>query len=662
MAEVEIDGVKIEPPSPIKWYPNKLGWQLNTSRATLRKNPVLKQFHQFLLTETDQGNISRQEAVSMIPPFFLDIQPHHKVLDMCAAPGSKTAQLLEMLHENSSKENPLTGFVVANDADVKRCYLLVHQLHRLCTLFPNVIVTNHDGLQFPNLYMLQKEGQPQLDKHERCIKFDRILCDVMCSGDGTFRKAPDMWKKWSPMLGLNLHKFQVNITMRAVSMLKTGGLMVYSTCSINPLEDEAVVAEILRRSNGCMELVDVSDKFPELKRHNGITKWRVMDKVTNWYTQFEEVKNVVRKSNKIQRSMFPPTPEEIEKFKLERSMRILPHTNNSGGFFIAVFRKVADFEFPTAAMATEEEAANTENNAEQGDSTTAETSATTETEGTDAATEEAENDEELEYDPDNVPIGLGKVKVYRGRSTSAEEGFIPCNPHNLEVIKKFYNLDEGQGFRYEQLLSRCIPGSSVDNAKRIVYVSKSVHEVLQANTESNKWRIVNAGLRVFERNDTSFIEGDHYRISQEGLPILLPYFQGVDFEKRVFNHDRVVVMNREDFLKFLTSISVTVESFENPDIKERLAKLGHGGFVVVLDPNTFDSKSLGYEPDVIAISGIRTVHAINRLIKKNEVNSILYRVAIFDPTFDVTNWVKRAESVGDDSKVSQNEDVVKVTE
>lgn len=60
--------------------------------------PLLEDIHKFMVKANDVGSISRQEAVSMVPPLFLDVRPHHRVLDMCAAPGSKTFQLLEALH------------------------------------------------------------------------------------------------------------------------------------------------------------------------------------------------------------------------------------------------------------------------------------------------------------------------------------------------------------------------------------------------------------------------------------------------------------------------------------------------------------------------------------------------------------------------------------
>lgn len=72
-------GLEVEPPYPMPWYPNKLAWHMNFSRAQLRKMPVLNALHEFIKRENDAGSISRQEAVSMVPPLFLDVQPHHVV-------------------------------------------------------------------------------------------------------------------------------------------------------------------------------------------------------------------------------------------------------------------------------------------------------------------------------------------------------------------------------------------------------------------------------------------------------------------------------------------------------------------------------------------------------------------------------------------------------
>ena len=77
---MQVDGEKLEEPRAIPWYPNKLAWQLTYSRSQLRKLEALAAVHELLKRENSAGGISRQEAVSMIPPLFLDIEPHHKVL------------------------------------------------------------------------------------------------------------------------------------------------------------------------------------------------------------------------------------------------------------------------------------------------------------------------------------------------------------------------------------------------------------------------------------------------------------------------------------------------------------------------------------------------------------------------------------------------------
>ncbi|GFH09075.1 SAM_MT_RSMB_NOP domain-containing protein, partial [Haematococcus lacustris] len=212
----------------------------------------------------DNGSISRQEAVSMVPPLFLDVHPHHKlltcqVLDMCAAPGSKTFQLLEAVHGSTGAPAPAplpvladqpvqatdpaiphvanstsskeARFVVANDADYQRCQLLTHQLKRMCS--PCLLVANHSAEFFPFVKSGPNQQQP--------LRFDRILCDVPCSGDGTMRKAPDIWRRWSVTSGNGLHIMQLRIAMHGCRMLQVGGLLVYSTCTFNPIEDEAVV-------------------------------------------------------------------------------------------------------------------------------------------------------------------------------------------------------------------------------------------------------------------------------------------------------------------------------------------------------------------------------------------------------------------------------------
>jgi len=97
------DGTLVEPPQPVLWYPDALAWWMTTPKNVVRKFPPFSAFQKYLVSETSVGNISRQEVVSMIPPLVMDLQPGMTVLDMCAAPGSKAAQLLEMVHRGEEQ-------------------------------------------------------------------------------------------------------------------------------------------------------------------------------------------------------------------------------------------------------------------------------------------------------------------------------------------------------------------------------------------------------------------------------------------------------------------------------------------------------------------------------------------------------------------------------
>ncbi|KAL9098186.1 MAG: hypothetical protein Q9187_009712, partial [Circinaria calcarea] len=263
ISSITYEGDFVEAPRPVTWYPDQLAWFMTTPKNVIRRFPPFASFQKFLVAESDVGNISRQEVVSMIPPLLMDIKPGMTVLDLCAAPGSKSAQLIEMVHggeeerarrvvsdmanglnrsesENYGDDGRSTGLLIANDVDYKRAHMLVHQMKRLSS--PNTIVTNHDATIYPSIKLPSEPSPSGKPIPNRYLKFDRILADVPCSGDGTARKNVEIWRNWTPSNGLGLHMTQVRILVRALQMLKVGGRVVYSTCSMNPVEDEAVLA------------------------------------------------------------------------------------------------------------------------------------------------------------------------------------------------------------------------------------------------------------------------------------------------------------------------------------------------------------------------------------------------------------------------------------
>ena len=361
------EGELVEPPTPLPWYPDQLAWQMTTSKNVIRRFPPFASFQKFLVSETSVGNINRQEAVSMIPPLLMDVKPGMTVLDMCAAPGSKACQLIELLHEGEEariekqqkrtdfedgRRSPLgdelgedwsddgraTGLLIANDMDYKRAHMLIHQMKRLNS--PNLIVTNHDASMFPSIKLRSKPGAPA----KQYLKFDRILADVPCSGDGTGRKSPNIWRDWKPANGMGLHNLQLRILIRAMQMLKIGGRVVYSTCSMNPVENEAVVASAVAACGGheAVELVDCSDKLPELKRRPGLSNWQVMDKSGRMWSSWTEAENHIKESGidsmgKMAQGLFPPSG--VQEYHLDRCMRVYPHLQDTGGFFITILEK-----------------------------------------------------------------------------------------------------------------------------------------------------------------------------------------------------------------------------------------------------------------------------------------------------------------------------------
>ncbi|SZF03348.1 unnamed protein product [Blumeria hordei] len=386
------DGTSFQPPQPIPWYPDELAWWMTASKSVVRRFPPFAAFQKYLVSETSVGNISRQEVVSMIPPLVMDLKPGMTVLDMCAAPGSKATQLLEMIHlgeearmSNSRREyaqvdgremspdtssnggvdlcidnddyGRATGLLIANDSDYKRSHLLIHQLKRLSS--PNLIVTNHDATMYPSIKL---PPTPQNPSKNRYLKFDRILADVPCSGDGTTRKNVNLWRDWNPGSAIGLHNTQIRILVRALQMLKVGGRVVYSTCSMNPMENEAVISSAITRFGGLtkVKLISCDDQLPLLKRRPGLKNWCIMDKAGKVWSSWEELQNHIEEhgptpeTEKLLPGMFSPTSDTPEaQIPFNNCMRVYAHLQDTGGFFIAVLEKQSESKtIPEAEKST----------------------------------------------------------------------------------------------------------------------------------------------------------------------------------------------------------------------------------------------------------------------------------------------------------------------
>lgn len=218
-----------------------------------------------------------QEEVSLMPTVILGKYPGQRVLDMCAAPGGKTAQLAVQLGNQ--------GTVVANDRSYQRLRALRGITDRLGLV--NITMTHWDATSLPGDIGL----------------FDRVLADVPCSCEGTSRKNHSVTQ------GLDVHEYtalaniQRAILMRAIKLARPGGVIVYSTCTYAPEENECVLQDILDAASDRVELLPT--RLDGVRCVPGLLEWRGR--------AFDS--------------------------SMTNAMRLYPHHNDTGGFFVATLRR-----------------------------------------------------------------------------------------------------------------------------------------------------------------------------------------------------------------------------------------------------------------------------------------------------------------------------------
>lgn len=173
---------------------------------------------------SDDGVIYIQNAASWLPVLALTPQSNETILDMCAAPGGKTSHI--------AQEAQNGAYITANDNSLPRLHKLQRNLERLGV--ENVEYTLHDAAR--------------LTRHFEAESFDKILLDAPCSGEGMMRLDNKKdFESWSVAHIKRLQQLQKKLIVQAWTLLKPGGTLVYSTCTMAPEENEAVVQYLLRR-------------------------------------------------------------------------------------------------------------------------------------------------------------------------------------------------------------------------------------------------------------------------------------------------------------------------------------------------------------------------------------------------------------------------------
>jgi len=263
---------------------------------------------QLLVALHDTGRITRQEAASMLPVLALSPKTGDLVLDLCASPGSKTTQICEHLGGE--------GAVIANEVVSGRVNTLVSNIHRHSS--KTALIVNHDGRHFPKV---------------PSAGFDRVLVDAPCTGSGTTRKNPEIWSKWLPSSGFSLHDLQHGLLTSAIRLAKPGARIVYSTCSLDPVENEAVVARALASEE--VKILPGHDFIPSVPSMIGMTDWKLLDDDGDPMEPDDSLSHLM------------PEPESPHNSSLKNCVRIWNDSLGGGGFFLAVLEKLHSENSPS---------------------------------------------------------------------------------------------------------------------------------------------------------------------------------------------------------------------------------------------------------------------------------------------------------------------------
>lgn len=187
-----------------------------------------------------EGKIYLQSLSSMLPPLYLEAEAGESILDMTAAPGGKTTQI-----------SALTGgkaLITACEKNALRCDRLRFNVERQGA--PRISVLQCDALNLDEFF-----------------RFDRILLDAPCSGSGTL--CSDEPSKISPLLVKNSAQLQEKLLLKALKLLKKGGTLIYSTCSVLPEENGEVVARALKKAGGSLQAISAPEGIPVLSGPEG---------------------------------------------------------------------------------------------------------------------------------------------------------------------------------------------------------------------------------------------------------------------------------------------------------------------------------------------------------------------------------------------------------
>jgi NOL1/NOP2/sun family putative RNA methylase len=213
-----------------------------------------------------------QDAGSVIPVLALDVDSSDCVVDMCAAPGSKTLHLARRAQH-----------VISVDSHPQRIKRLNHNISRF---------------DIKNCAVLRADGR----NLRLCQPVDKLLLDAPCTGEGMVSKIQKVMRLWSLNRIKRMSRIQKQLVLNGISLLREGGVLVYSTCTFAPEENEAVIDYLLKRRNVELEQISIE----HVHHSPGLTQWKGKEYAS----------------------------------AMKKAIRVYPFQNCTNGFFAARIRKL----------------------------------------------------------------------------------------------------------------------------------------------------------------------------------------------------------------------------------------------------------------------------------------------------------------------------------
>lgn len=347
--------------------------------------------------------------------------------------------------------------------------------------------------------------------------------------------------------------------------------MVYSTCSLNPVENEAVIYRLLKDSDGALELVTATDMLPGLKSVPGMTYWEPGTKDMCFYKNFEEVPEKWRTI--IRPPMFAPPADDPLREQLTRCIRILPHQQDTGAFFVAVLVKKKEVPWTQRNLGPAGETKVVEGGEDKKESSTV------------AGAEGGENKNKKENE---TSWGPQRKKRRIGGYNEDPFAFFGEKEEAYEQIKAYYDL--GANFNSRCFLTRCLN----DKKKNIYFCSDSIREIVQRNEGHVK--IINTGVKSFVRCDNRNMNCP-FRLAQEGLPTMNEFLGTL----------RRLKLPRDDLILLLQSTDPT----KPPLLSELSAEAREGATALTAGSCIleYEDKEKGFELTLVGWRGTTSMRA-----------------------------------------------------